>query len=85
MSQCGQKKIYLSKKKKKKIKDLSVGLVYDIGIGRFLEWGEVKARELASRVLDFWDNRGVQSRRFKNYDMGVYSPSSGWDIKGFWA
>ncbi|KAJ9704077.1 hypothetical protein PVL29_005385 [Vitis rotundifolia] len=65
-----------------KIKEMSMGIVRSLGVGRFLEWRAINSRGAAGGVLVFWDNRLIQlleveegmftvSCRFKNCEDGL--------------
>ena len=65
-----------------KIKEMTMGLVRSLGVGRNLEWRAVNSRGAASGILVFWDNRlvelvGLEERvfsilcQFKNCVDGV--------------
>ena len=43
-----------------KIKEMTMGLVRSLGVGRNLEWRAVNSRGAASGILVFWDNRLVE-------------------------
>lgn len=65
-----------------KIKEMSIGLVRSLGVGRHLDWRAVSLRGAAGVILVFWDNRLVElvdveegefsiSCRFKNCVDGL--------------
>ena len=64
-----------------KMIEMSLGVVRSLGVGRFLEWGDLDARGAAREVVVFWDNRVLElmglevglfsiSCRFKNVEDG---------------
>ena len=74
-------KAYLVYLQEAKIREMSIGVVHNLSVGRFLEWGTVNARGATGGVVVFWDNRvldliGMEvvqfsiSCRFRNYEDG---------------
>ena len=64
-----------------KMTEMSLGVVWSLGVERFLEWGALDARGVAGGVVVFWDNRVLEliglevglfsiSCRFKNVEDG---------------
>ena len=39
-----------------KVQEMSLKVVKRLGVGRFLDWGAVDAREASGGILTFWDN-----------------------------
>ena len=40
-----------------KIKEMTIGLVRSLGVGRHLDWSAVNSRGVARGIMVFWDNR----------------------------
>ena len=43
-----------------KIKEMNMGLVRSLGVGRHIDWRVINSRGAAGGVLVFWDNRVVE-------------------------
>ena len=43
-----------------KIKDMNMGIVRSLGVGRHIDWRAINSRGAAGGVLVFWDNRVVE-------------------------
>ncbi|KAL6323907.1 hypothetical protein AAG906_005904 [Vitis piasezkii] len=55
-----------------KIKEMTMGLVRSLGVGRNIEWRAVNSRGAAGGILVFWDNRLVE---LVGWEEGVFSIS----------
>ena len=64
-----------------KIQEMSRGLIWSLGVRRFLEWGIVDSRGTTGGIVVIWDNRVLEllelengehsiSYHFKNYKNG---------------
>ena len=53
-----------------KIQDMSLGLVRNLGVGRFLGWGAANARGAASGVVVIWDNKVLE---LVGMEVGLFS------------
>ena len=43
-----------------KIREISMGIIRSLGVGRFLEWGAIDSRGVAGGIVVFWDNRVLE-------------------------
>ena len=52
---------------------MSIGIIRNLGVGRFLEWGVVDSRGATGSIVVFWDNRVLE---LVDLEAGVFSISS---------
>ena len=43
-----------------KLKEVSNGMIRNLGVGRFLDWATIKAEGASGGILIFWDTRVIQ-------------------------
>ena len=55
-----------------KIKDMSMGIVRSLGVGRHIDWRAINSKGAAGGVLVFWDNRVVD---LLEVEEGIFSVS----------